>query len=176
MSTFISYSRADSSFAVRLAKNLKSAGFDVWLDQLDIPTGARWDDEVETALEACKTFMIILSPESLESQNVKDEIGYAIDSGKEILPVKIKTGEIPFRLRRFQYVDFSKQSYQESLKEIKSILSTSGHMLAGINSEPEAGLVGLETQPADEQAKVPAREMVENEPAATKPRITKPQP
>lgn len=176
MSTFISYSRADSSFAVRLAKNLKSAGFDVWLDQLDIPTGARWDDEVETALEACKTFMIILSPESLESQNVKDEIGYAIDSGKEILPVKIKSGEIPFRLRRFQYVDFSKQSYQESLKEIKSILSTSGHMLAGINSEPEAGLVGLETQPADEQAKVPAREMAENEPAATKPRITKPQP
>lgn len=137
MSTFISYSRADSSFAVRLAKNLKSAGFDVWLDQLDIPTGARWDDEVETALESCKTFMIILSPESLESQNVKDEIGYAIDSGKEILPVKIKSGEIPFRLRRFQYVDFSNQSYQESLKEIKSLLSEAGNTLTGNEAEKE---------------------------------------
>ena len=137
MSTFISYSRADSSFAVRLAKNLKSAGFDIWLDQLDIPTGARWDDEVEAALEACKTFLIILSPESLESQNVKDEIGYAIDSGKEILPVKIKSGEIPFRLRRFQYVDFTNQSYQESLKEIKSLLAAAGNPPTGNEAETE---------------------------------------
>lgn len=128
MSTFISYSRADSSFAIRLAKDLKSAGFNVWLDQLDIPTGARWDDEVETALESCKIFMIILSPESLQSQNVKDEIGYAIDSGKHLLPVKIKSGEIPFRLRRFQYVDFSKQSYSDSLKEIKGLLSAPGSL------------------------------------------------
>jgi formylglycine-generating enzyme required for sulfatase activity len=135
VSTFISYSRADSGFAVRLAKNLRSAGFDVWLDQLDIPTGARWDDEVEAALESCKIFMIILSPESLESQNVKDEIGYAIDSGKEILPVKIKAGEIPFRLRRFQYVDFSKQSYQESLREIKSLLSAASP--PSITEEPD---------------------------------------
>ena len=137
MSTFISYSRADSSFAVRLAKNLKSAGFDIWLDQLDIPTGARWDDEVEAALEACKTFLIILSPESLESQNVKDEIGYAIDSGKEILPVKIKPGEIPFRLRRFQYVDFTNQSYQESLKEIKSLLAAAGNPPTSNEAEKE---------------------------------------
>lgn len=129
MSTFISYSRADSGFAVRLAKDLKSASYDIWLDQLDIPTGARWDDEVEIALEACTTFMIVLSPESLESQNVKDEIGYAIDSGKNILPIKIKSGDIPFRLRRFQYVDFSNQAYEDSLREIKSLLSITGHLL-----------------------------------------------
>jgi formylglycine-generating enzyme required for sulfatase activity len=129
MSTFISYSRADSGFAVRLAKDLKAAGYDIWLDQLDIPTGTRWDDEVEIALESCSTFMIVLSPESLQSQNVKDETGYAIDSGKNILPVKIKSGDIPFRLRRFQYVDFSNQSYADSLKEIKSILSVKGQLL-----------------------------------------------
>jgi hypothetical protein len=128
VSTFISYSRADSSFAVRLAKDLKSAGFDVWLDQLDIPTGARWDDEVEIALDLCKTFVIVLSPESLQSQNVKDEIGFAIDSGKEILPLRIKSGDIPFRLRRFQYVDFSKRSYQDGLKEVKGLLSATGQL------------------------------------------------
>ena len=87
MTTFISYSRINSDFAVQLAKDLKEADFDVWLDQLDIPTGARWDDEIERALEACSTFLIILSPESIQSQNVKDEIGYAIDTGKQILPV-----------------------------------------------------------------------------------------
>ena len=145
MSTFISYSRADSSFAVRLAKDLKLAGLDVWLDQLDIQTGDRWDDKVEAALESCKVFMIVLSPESLQSQNVKDEIGFAIDAGKEILPVKIKSGEIPFRLRRFQYVDFSRQSYAESLKEIKSLLSESTQVAAPAPATQERPTVPART-------------------------------
>ncbi|HSL44989.1 MAG TPA: SUMF1/EgtB/PvdO family nonheme iron enzyme [Anaerolineales bacterium] len=145
MSTFISYSRADSGFAVRLAKDLKSAGYDVWLDQLDIPTGARWDDEVEFALEACTTFMVVLSPESIQSQNVKDEVGFAIDAGKNILPVKIKSGDIPFRLRRFQYVDFTNQPYEDSLKEMKGLLSVTGELLTGLDSQKKA--TGSEVQP-----------------------------
>ena len=35
--TFLSYSRANTDFAKRLAKELKSEGFNVWFDQLDIP-------------------------------------------------------------------------------------------------------------------------------------------
>ena len=58
MTTFISYSRTDSAFVVRLAKDLKAAGIDVWVDQLDIPKGTRWDDEIEAAVEKSSTFMI----------------------------------------------------------------------------------------------------------------------
>ena len=166
MPTFISYSRADSSFAVRLARDLRSAGFDVWLDQLDIPTGARWDDEVEAALESCKIFMIILSPESLQSQNVKDEVGYAIDSGKDILPVKIKSGEIPFRLRRFQYVDFSKQSYNENLKEIKSLLTAMGSIPVAKEAKKES--LDAEGSPTQKKIKAITTDPV---PSATTPTI-----
>src|SRR5512138_2627858 len=144
VSTFISYSRTNSAFAVKLAKDLKAAGYDVWLDQLDIPTGTRWDDQIETALETCTTFMIILSPESMQSQNVKDEIGYAIDAGKNILPVKIKSADIPLRLRRFQYVDFTHRPYEESLKEIKSILPKRENILT--TTQIEKRLLGEELQ------------------------------
>jgi formylglycine-generating enzyme required for sulfatase activity len=123
MSTFISYSRVNSAFVVRLAKDLKNAGFDVWLDQLDIPKGARWDDEIEAAVERSSTFMIVLAPESIESQNVKDELSYAIDTGKHILPVVIRPCKIPLRLRRFQYVDFTDKPYKDSLSDIKHLLS-----------------------------------------------------
>jgi formylglycine-generating enzyme required for sulfatase activity len=125
MSTFISYSRGNSVFVVRLAKDLKAAGYDVWLDQLDIPKGARWDDEIEAAVEKSSTFMIVLAPESIESQNVKDELSYAIDAGKHILPVVIKPCKIPLRLRRFQYVDFTEKPYRDSLAQIKHLLSNS---------------------------------------------------
>jgi formylglycine-generating enzyme required for sulfatase activity len=122
MTTFISYSRVNSDFAVRLAKDLKKGDYDVWLDQLDIPTGSRWDDEIEKALEECEIFLIILSPESIKSQNVKDEIGYAIDTGKHILPVVLENCKVPFRLRRFQYVDCTDQPYNDSLDKIKFLL------------------------------------------------------
>lgn len=120
--TFISYSREDKEFALALAKELRSSGFLIWLDQLDIPTGSRWDDEVERALERCDIFMVILTPNSITSNNVKDEIGYAIDSNKQILPILLENAKVPFRLRRFQYVDFTNITYPEGIERSEQLL------------------------------------------------------
>lgn len=120
--TFISYSRKDKEFALKFARELKSAGYLVWLDQLDIPTGARWDDAVERALRECEIFLIILTTASISSENVKDEIGYAIDHGKRIVPVLLEECEIPLRLRRFQYVDFSEMKFGEGIKRAEQLL------------------------------------------------------
>src|SRR5215208_1560187 len=136
MTTFISYSRVDSEFVVRLARDLKSAGYDIWLDQLDIAKGARWDDAIEAAVESSSTFMIVLAPESIESQNVKDELSYAIDSGKHILPVVIRPCKIPLRLRRFQYVDFTDKPYKDSLADIKRLLSNTQRLAKAPAEEP----------------------------------------
>ncbi|MDX1377307.1 MAG: TIR domain-containing protein [Anaerolineales bacterium] len=119
---FISYSRTNRGFALELAKELKASGFLVWLDQLDIPTGARWDDEIEKALTNCEIFMVILTPQSIASHNVKDEIGYAIDSNKRILPILLEQANVPFRLRRFQYVDFTNKSNNEGIDAAKQLL------------------------------------------------------
>jgi formylglycine-generating enzyme required for sulfatase activity len=120
--TFISYSRINKDFALRLSKELRASGFNIWVDLLDIPTGSRWDDEVEKALESCEIFMVILTPASITSENVKDEIGYAIDSGKRILPVLLENAKVPLRLRRFQYIDFTSKSYKEGVEGAKQLL------------------------------------------------------
>jgi hypothetical protein len=120
--TFISYSRVDQAFALKLARELKSSGFNVWLDQLDIPKGARWDDEVERALRNCDSFLIILTPASSSSQNVKDEIGYAVDSGKRVLPILLEKCDIPMRLHRIQYIDFTKMNERDGFEGVKELL------------------------------------------------------
>jgi hypothetical protein len=119
---FISYSRTNRGFALELAKELKASGFRIWFDQLDIPTGARWDDEIEKALVECEIFMVILTPQSISSNNVKDEVGYAIDSNKRILPILLENANVPFRLRRFQYVDFTNKSNNEGIDAAKQLL------------------------------------------------------
>jgi len=121
---FISYSRINKEFATKLVKGLRSAGYPVWFDLLDIPTGSRWDDEVEKALRECSIFMIILTPASIASENVKDEIGYAIDHGKRILPVLLEECDVPLRLRRFQYVDFTTKSFEEGFESAKELLKS----------------------------------------------------
>jgi len=127
--TFISYSRVNKEFAVKLAKELRADGYSIWLDQLDIPTGARWDNELEEALEECEIFLLILTPAAISSENVKDEIGYAIDNRKRILPVLLENCNVPLRLRRFQYVDFTSITYDEGVERSK-------HMLNGLINEP----------------------------------------
>lgn len=104
---FISYSRKDKDFALRLAEDLRAAGVEIWIDQLDIAPGVRWDDAVEEALDSCKSFMVILSPVSVKSDDVKDEIACALDAGKQIIPVFYQECKIPLRIRRLNYVDFT---------------------------------------------------------------------
>lgn len=127
--TFISYSRVDQAFALKLARELKSGGFNVWLDQLDIPKGARWDDEVERALRNCDSFLIILTPDSSSSQNVKDEIGYAVDSGKRVLPILLEKCAIPIRLHRIQYIDFTKMNEKDGFEAVIELLRGPGTVL-----------------------------------------------
>jgi hypothetical protein len=104
---FVSYSRADAEFALGLARDLRSAGLPVWIDQLDIPPGARWDDAIERALRASNTIVSVVSASSVASPNVMDEVSFALETGKRVVPVRLGACEIPFRMRRLQYVDFA---------------------------------------------------------------------
>jgi hypothetical protein len=105
---FFSYSRDDSEFVLTLAKNLRQSGANIWLDQMDIKPGTRWDKSVETALENSTTLLVILSKKSVESTNVMDEVSFALEENKTVVPVLLEECDIPFRLRRLQFADFSK--------------------------------------------------------------------
>jgi hypothetical protein len=61
---FFSYSRDDSGFVVDLAADLKAASANVWLDQLDIIPGQRWDRAIEDALKNTLHLIVILSCDS----------------------------------------------------------------------------------------------------------------
>jgi len=105
--TFVSYSRADSEFALKLASDLRANGASIWLDQLDIAPGARWDSAIEDALRRSARVIVLLSPKAVASQNVLDEVSFALDEGKTIVPVLVETCAVPMRLRRLQHVDFT---------------------------------------------------------------------
>jgi hypothetical protein len=105
-SAFISYSREDSEFALRLARDLKAAGASVWIDQLDIKPGAAWDNAIEDALIASPWMLLVLSPGSSRSNNVRNEISFALEQGKIVIPVLYKDCIVPLQLQRNNRIDF----------------------------------------------------------------------
>ena len=112
---------------MRLAKDLRVGGAGVWVDQLDIAPGQRWDRAVEDALAKCLELVVILSPAAVESTNVMDEVSLALEDGKTVVPVLHRQCKIPFRLRRLQYVDLS-LDYKAGLDRL---LETLGDGAAG---------------------------------------------
>src|SRR2546423_6053235 len=104
---FCSYARGDAEFALKLAKELRSAGAELWVDQLDISPGERWDQAVEKALHTSEHMLVILSPLAVDSPNVMDEVAFALEEKKHLIPVIYRECKVPFRLRRIQYIDLS---------------------------------------------------------------------
>ena len=146
--TFVSYARSDSEFALRLGRDLKSAGVSVWLDQLDIPLGERWDKAVQNALVRCDRMVVILSPAAVESDNVMDEVAYVLKKRKPVIPVLHLSCDVPYQLDRLQRADFL-LNYEVGLA---SLLGTLGAGRFDTRQTLQAGEV--RTNPGDGQSYV----------------------
>ena len=113
--------RAPYSESLRLAR-ISNRPAAVWLHQIDITAGDLWDVAVQRALLACPRMVVILSPVSVASPNVLDEISFALRKRKTIVPVLYRDCEMPFRLDRIQYLDF-RTDYSRGFKALLGILS-----------------------------------------------------
>lgn len=102
---------------MKLALDLKKEGFNVWVDQEDIRAGTEWDIEIEKALETCDCLLFIESEKSVTSNNVLDEVYYALEQKKRVIPIIYHDSKTPFRIQRLQHINFSKD-YNEGLLDL----------------------------------------------------------
>jgi hypothetical protein len=133
-SYFLSYSRSDEAFALRFARDLRSHGVVMWVDQLDIRPSEHWDRAIERAVRDCRGLLVILSPRSVASENVADEISFAINTGKPVLPVMIEKCALPLRITRMHLVDAT-AGYERALKQCVAELTR-----GDIPAEPPAAV------------------------------------
>ncbi len=107
---FISYSHQDNDYAHELANEIETQGFTVWIDDL-INYGDRWSREIEIHLNACKVFILIMSPESFDSDWVHNELSYAQDLDKRIFPLLLKGKTSWLSVKSLQYIDVTDYSF-----------------------------------------------------------------
>src|SRR5436190_14807785 len=96
---FISYSSKDKEKADQLTELLGSAGLSVWIDQSGIDVATSWSGEIVDAIEGCKAFVVLLSPNSVTSVNVIKEVSLSAEQKKKILPLDLEPVELPRDLK-----------------------------------------------------------------------------
>jgi hypothetical protein len=121
---FISYRRVepDMGFAYRLADDLYAAGHPVWIDVAGIEGGEVWTEEIQRGIDECYAYLIVLSPDSLASRWVRNELLYTLrEKGDRVYPVMFRAVKLPPELIAIQYIDFQ-GDYQAALARLLATL------------------------------------------------------
>lgn len=114
---FISYSRDDREFVERVVESLRNSAIDVWFDY-HLLSGQDWDDALEEQILNCDHMIIVLSKTSVASDNVKNEMRFAMDHQKHIHPIYIEDCSVPLSMRRMHYIDFVKMGYDKGINRL----------------------------------------------------------
>jgi HEAT repeat protein len=123
---FLSYSRKDEEPMRLIAKFLRAQGIKVWVDNEKlIPGTPIWEDEVEKAIRNAIAIVVVLSPDSKNSEWVKREMTLADQHQKRIFPLLVRGDEntsITLRLINRQFVDL-RRDWDQGLKSLSDALS-----------------------------------------------------
>jgi len=97
---FVSYVEEDAGIAKDIAGGLETAGYSTWHYQRDTVPGAPYLIQVGQAIEDCGAVVLIVSPESLGSNQVTSEVVRAFESGKHFIPVLNGITDAEFKERQ----------------------------------------------------------------------------
>jgi hypothetical protein len=121
MKVFLSHSQEDSEVARALATRLAHAGFDLWDPTEALFPGDNWALRIGQELQDSEAMIVLISPNSMKSESVRQEIEYALGSARykgRLLPVIIKPAkEMPWILKRFPAVRIG-TDFEEAVRQI----------------------------------------------------------
>lgn len=125
---FISYSRRDGDFVSRLTAALDGRGKQVWLDTESIADAEVFPQAIRRAIESSDAFVFVISPEAVRSAYCEQEVAYAGELGKRIVPVlreRVPDPEIPAEIRERNWIPFEDDAeFGSSLDRIVQALDT----------------------------------------------------
>lgn len=125
---FISYSRKDQDFVVRLAGALEARGIDVSRDVDDLLPAEEWREQLEQLIAAADTVIFVISPESVSSEVCAWEIELVEKLHKRLAPVVYRDApndRVPAGISRLHYVHFtSGHDFENAVEKLVTALNS----------------------------------------------------
>lgn len=134
---FISYARKDVAevLAIKQAIEKKVKGIRIWFDINGIESGDEFEDKIIKAINNSSYILFALSPNSIKSQWTKDEVMYAKNTGKKVIPILLRGAKLEgwflFKFDRIDCIDSTNHLQMDKL--IKNLSNW-----CGLEEHPEA--------------------------------------
>lgn len=129
MKVFLSYVNSDREKAHRLAQQLERHGLSIWLADQELMPGENWALRIGEALDKADALVVLITPESMRSDEVRREIDYALASDRfagRVFPVVAgKTDDIPWILRHLKLLDLKRRGMTGTAQAIAETLTLS---------------------------------------------------
>ncbi len=125
-SVFLSYSRQDLDFAVKLERELRKQGVEVWRDESGLVAGDPWADAAGVAIKEADCFILVWSRHAAESNYVKLEWNCALTEQIRSVTCFVDDTPPPYLLKGLTVVDG--RDFQTAVAKI----------LAAINRQADA--------------------------------------
>lgn len=124
---FISHATQDDDFVDELLPRLRQAGYQTWVDHNNSPGGRHWDEVVDEQLKRSEVMILVLSPDSVASRNVKAEWKEFYQLDKLIIPVVRQPCVRPLLIRHLSYIDFSQDDPDVAFNKLLEALPKGLH-------------------------------------------------
>jgi len=133
---FISYRRKDLEFVTQSHQELTNRGISAWFDMENIEVADHWRSSIAEGIRACKVFVLVLSPDAVESVNIRKEVDLAETHGKKIVPLMWRKTDVPvafeYSLAGLQWIDFKEIASQENFDQLADVIN---RLLGGSSME-----------------------------------------
>jgi hypothetical protein len=94
---FVSYAHKDGKMVFPDIKYLHDQGFRIWYDE-GIDPGNEWPEDVANSLANASVFIVFISPNAVNSRNVRNEINFALNYKKQFIAIHIIETQLPVGL------------------------------------------------------------------------------
>ena len=119
---FTSYSRRDTEIVDTIVGKMTQAGLNVWIDREAIKAGNQWRVQIVQAIDTCQAFVLMLSPNSAASDNVRKEIDLSQDSQRTIFAVMLEPFKLPaeirYQLAGLQFIDVQMLGFDNAVNQL----------------------------------------------------------
>lgn len=118
---FISYSRKDFDEVSSILETIKTAipNLSYWFDIDGIESGDEFEDKIISAIDNSSYVLFALSENSIQSQWTKDEVMYAKNTDKKVIPILLKGAQMKgwflFKFGRIDCIDSTNTLQMEKL-------------------------------------------------------------
>lgn len=110
---FISYSTKDKDIAFKILEEIESTGHTCWIAPRNIPYGTPYARAIMEGIDECDTFLVLITDNSIKSEDVLNEVDNAHAIKKTIIPVRLTDTQLPrelnYYLSRTQWLSLDSQ-------------------------------------------------------------------